>query len=101
MLSGNFLGAASRTCWPATESGGERSAVYFTNAIDTRTGVAVVLNTHRVRPGRAPALHRRVQQNRTIVTRWTDAAAACCLSSALFDRVQRNLIQRSAADTSA
>jgi iron complex outermembrane receptor protein len=97
VFSGNFLGAAVENLLSANGIPGVNGARYFTNAVDTRTeGLDVVLN-YGIDLDRAGLLRFTGGYNRnsTRVTRVDPAPAQlAALGSALFDRVQRNLIQR-------
>ena len=97
VLSGNFLGPAVADTLANNGILGVNGARYFTNAIDTRTeGLDVVLNygldLQRAGLVRFTGGYNR---NRTVVTKVDPTPPQLVtLSSALFDRVQRNLIQR-------
>ena len=97
VLSGNFLGSAVETLLATNGIPGVNGARYFTNAIDTRTeGIDIVLNygidIHQAGLLRFTGGYNR---NSTVVTKVDPTPPQlAALSSALFDRVQRNLIQR-------
>jgi iron complex outermembrane receptor protein len=97
VFSGNFLGTAVQTLLANNGIPGVNGARYFTNAIDTRTeGIDVVLN-YGIAFERAGLLRFTGGYNRnsTVVTRVDPTPPQlAAVASALFDRVQRNLIQR-------
>ncbi len=97
VFSGNFLGPAVETLLAANGIPGVNGARYFTNAIDTKTeGLDVVLNYGLdLRNAGLLRFTGGYNRNRTVVTRVDPTPTQlAALSSALFDRVQRNLIQR-------
>ncbi|MGI9078080.1 MAG: TonB-dependent receptor [Gemmatimonadaceae bacterium] len=97
VLSGNFIDASVRTLLENNGIPGVAGARYFTNAIDTRTkGVDVVLN-YGMELEQAGLLRFTggFNHNETSVTRVSDTPPQlAAVSTALFDRVQRNLIER-------
>jgi len=97
VLSGNFIDASVRNLLAANGIPGVSGARYFTNAIDTRTkGLDVVLN-YGLELERAGLLRFTggYNHNKTSVTRVSGTPAQLsAVSTALFDRVQRTLIER-------
>jgi iron complex outermembrane receptor protein len=97
VFSGNFLGSAVETLLATNGIPGVNGARYFTNAIDTKTeGLDVVLNYGiDLRNAGLLRFTGGYNRNRTVVTHVDPTPPQlAALSSALFDRVQRNLIQR-------
>ncbi len=97
VLSGNFIDASVRNLLAANGITGVSGARYFTNAIDTRTeGVDVVLNYGMdLREAGLLRFTGGYNHNTTSVTRVSETPAQLsAVSTALFDRVQRNLFER-------
>lgn len=97
VLSGNFIDASVRNLLAANGIPGVSGARYFTNAIDTRTnGLDVVVN-YGLNLENAGLLRFTggYNQNKTKVTRVTDTPPQlAAVSTALFDRIQRTLIEK-------
>ncbi len=97
VLSGNFIDVSVRTLLANNGIPGVSGARYFTNAIDTRThGLDLVLN-YGLELGDAGLLRFTggYNQNNTKVTRVSATPPQlAAVSSALFDRVQRTLIEK-------
>lgn len=97
VLSGNFIDPSVRTLLANNGIPGVSGARYFTNAIDTRTtGLDIVAN-YGMDLDRAGILRLTAgyNRNRTEVTRESPAPPQlAAVRTALFDRVQRTLIER-------
>jgi iron complex outermembrane receptor protein len=97
VLSGNFIDASVRNLLANNGIPGVSGARYFTNAIDTRTkGLDIVLN-YGLNLGTAgiTRLTGGYNRNETEVTRVSETPPQlAAVSTALFDRVQRALIEK-------
>ncbi|MEJ7759018.1 MAG: TonB-dependent receptor [Gemmatimonadaceae bacterium] len=97
VLSGNFIDASVRNLLANNGIPGVSGARYFTNAIDTRTkGLDVVVN-YGIELGEAGLLRLTggYNQNETDVRNVkATPPQLTAVSTALFDRVQRTLIER-------
>ncbi|MBA3890174.1 MAG: TonB-dependent receptor [Gemmatimonadaceae bacterium] len=97
VLSGNFIDASVRNLLAANGIPGVSGARYFTNAIDTRTnGLDVVVNYGlNLEDAGLLRFTGGYNQNKTTVTRVTDTPPQlAAVSTALFDRIQRTLIEK-------